>query len=593
MNAETGVTCVLSTHDPRLLEHVPRHVQLADGRIVSDHRREAAMDYLALAWRNLRRNSRRSLTTLLSIAIGFAAVGLFSGYTRRVYEGLGDQAVHGELLGHLTLVKRGMRTEGRLHPERYLLRPDEIARLSEIVARRFPGARIAPRLGLSGLASNGQVQHHLPGGRGGPADLRALRGDRWAGTAALAEASPQGVVAAGGLAGLLGLRPGDDASLLVSTLHGQANAADAEVLGTYHTGNAGLGCLGGLAAMLAGRLSFPCRVVFVTAYDQYAVEAFEREAVDYLLKPVSDERLERTLARLRQAVAAPPPPLPEGLLDQLRALLDRPGGPEPLRWIKAQAGETVRLVSVDEISHFQAGDKLRHRLHPRCGAADPDPHQGPGGAAGSAPVLAGAPRHPGERQAHRRRPPGRHGASHPAAEDPPGAAGREPRVRPPVPADVRVALPPGWPGPVRQRPYTEAVEELHARAHRHRGPYSSRMAPGPEHAWSAGQPPAGPDQRGPGRTAVLRPQPALRGHRPQGLPLRGPGVHLRGLPPDLGPAGQHRRAGEPELRWLFSMPAIKVTSAILMAGCWGLIFFGEKGAHRGRAPAFRPQRQSA
>jgi len=41
MNAETGVTCVLSTHDPRLLEHVPRHVQLADGRIVSDHRREA------------------------------------------------------------------------------------------------------------------------------------------------------------------------------------------------------------------------------------------------------------------------------------------------------------------------------------------------------------------------------------------------------------------------------------------------------------------------------------------------------------------------------------------------------------------------
>jgi DNA-binding LytR/AlgR family response regulator len=109
---------------------------------------------------------------------------------------------------------------------------------------------------------------------------------------------------------------------------------------------------------VAGRLNGSCRLVFVTAYDQYAVEAFEREAVDYLLKPVSGERLERTLARLRQVLASPPVPVPEALLDHLRALLAG-GDPRrpPLRWIKAQAGDAVRLVSVDEISHFLAGDK--------------------------------------------------------------------------------------------------------------------------------------------------------------------------------------------------------------------------------------------
>ena len=197
------------------------------------------MKTFQLGIRNLRRNARRSLTTLFSIAFGFAAVALFSGYTREVYRGLTLQAVHGELIGHLTVARRGMKLEGHLHPERYLLRAEEISRISGIVRQLYPQARIAPRLDLSGLASNGHVSTIFLADGVDPEDMKALRGPRQA-TGALAPDAPQGVAVARGLAALLGLKDGDDASVLVSTLHGQANAADATVINTYSTGNAGL-----------------------------------------------------------------------------------------------------------------------------------------------------------------------------------------------------------------------------------------------------------------------------------------------------------------------------------------------------------------
>ena len=198
------------------------------------------MKTLKLGIRNLRRNARRSLTTLLSIAFGFAAVALFSGYTKEVYRGLTEQAVHGELIGHLNLARRGMKLEGHLHPERYLLRPDEIARIGAIVHRQYPEAVIAPRLALSGLASNGHVSTIFLADGVAAGDMKVLRGPRLEGAGALSPQAPQGITMANGLAELLGMKAGDDATLLVSTLHGQANASDATVLGTYSTGNAGL-----------------------------------------------------------------------------------------------------------------------------------------------------------------------------------------------------------------------------------------------------------------------------------------------------------------------------------------------------------------
>jgi DNA-binding LytR/AlgR family response regulator len=95
-----------------------------------------------------------------------------------------------------------------------------------------------------------------------------------------------------------------------------------------------------------------CRVVFVTAYDEFAVQAFEREAVDYLLKPVADDRLALAIDRLRRPVASAPP---DDLLQRLQALL--PKAVAHLSWIRASVGAEVRLVAVDEVCYFQAADK--------------------------------------------------------------------------------------------------------------------------------------------------------------------------------------------------------------------------------------------
>ncbi|MBI5625811.1 MAG: response regulator transcription factor [Nitrosomonadales bacterium] len=96
-----------------------------------------------------------------------------------------------------------------------------------------------------------------------------------------------------------------------------------------------------------------CRVVFVTAYDDHAVQAFDQVAADYLLKPVSGERLARCVERLKQRSAV----APDELLMRLQQLLAAPVKPDPLRWLRAQVGQSVRMVAVEEVCYFQSADK--------------------------------------------------------------------------------------------------------------------------------------------------------------------------------------------------------------------------------------------
>jgi DNA-binding LytR/AlgR family response regulator len=96
-------------------------------------------------------------------------------------------------------------------------------------------------------------------------------------------------------------------------------------------------------------------IVFVTAFDQYAVEAFEQGAIDYVLKPFNEERLALTVERLRQRLGGPPPVL-EQLLEDLTSRL-APRNSEHLRWIKASVGQNVRLIPVEEVLFFQSDEK--------------------------------------------------------------------------------------------------------------------------------------------------------------------------------------------------------------------------------------------
>jgi DNA-binding LytR/AlgR family response regulator len=106
------------------------------------------------------------------------------------------------------------------------------------------------------------------------------------------------------------------------------------------------------AARLIGN---DARVVFVTAYDEYAIEAFERGAVDYLLKPIVEDRLRATITRLRAAIVQPPADL-SALLAQLAGRL-APQASDYLSWLRAGVGESVRLIAVEDVLFFQAGDK--------------------------------------------------------------------------------------------------------------------------------------------------------------------------------------------------------------------------------------------
>ena len=106
-----------------------------------------------------------------------------------------------------------------------------------------------------------------------------------------------------------------------------------------------------------------CHVVFITAYNEYAVDAFEHGAVDYVLKPAERERLELTVARLKKRLGQRPSDLGE-LLTKLAARLDADGGATPsrtaggkLQWIQASVGQQIKLIPVADVLFFTSDEK--------------------------------------------------------------------------------------------------------------------------------------------------------------------------------------------------------------------------------------------
>jgi len=105
-------------------------------------------------------------------------------------------------------------------------------------------------------------------------------------------------------------------------------------------------------------------IVFITAYDQYAVEAFEQGVADYVLKPAERDRLQLTVDRIKKRLAArqggadaPPGPHMQQLLHQLTARLNPGGAPQYLQWIQATVGQAIQMIPVDEVLFFISDEK--------------------------------------------------------------------------------------------------------------------------------------------------------------------------------------------------------------------------------------------
>ena len=96
-----------------------------------------------------------------------------------------------------------------------------------------------------------------------------------------------------------------------------------------------------------------CHIVFVTAYDQYAIAAFDEGAIDYLLKPVAAERMAKVAARVKARLAQPP----LDLAALLARLAERGEGAAHLRWIRASLGNVMQMIAVADVIYFQAEDK--------------------------------------------------------------------------------------------------------------------------------------------------------------------------------------------------------------------------------------------
>ena len=112
----------------------------------------------------------------------------------------------------------------------------------------------------------------------------------------------------------------------------------------------------GLDGLEVARLSGArSHVVFITAFDHYAVQAFDEGAIDYLLKPLDAARLARAVQRVRQRLGQAPADL-RGLVDRIREQAP-PADNAPLRWITVQIGRELRLITVEDICYFRADNK--------------------------------------------------------------------------------------------------------------------------------------------------------------------------------------------------------------------------------------------
>ncbi len=250
----------------------------------------AMVKWFKIALRNIVKNRRRSLVTLLAVSLGFSAVSLFYGYTSFTYKGLRNAAIHGEGLGHLTLYKSGWLENGRIEPDRYMFSKEELQRVLDLVRAEEKVILATPQIYISGLVTNSKISTIFIGKGVVPADETIIRGpvaEFWAiQGAGLSSEKGYQVEMASDLAGQLSLAVNDDAVVMGSTLDGQMNALDITVGGIYDTG---------VAATNDKFIRFP----FTYAQQLYDTEKADRIVVllaDWKITEFMQKRLQQKLA---------------------------------------------------------------------------------------------------------------------------------------------------------------------------------------------------------------------------------------------------------------------------------------------------------
>ncbi len=192
--------------------------------------------WIKIAFRNLVKNGRRSVITIIAISLGYAAVSLFGGFTAYIYEMLQEGAVLGSMKGHLTIFKKGYLEKGKLEPESYLLSAEDLREARRIIGD-FPSVVYSTaQLTVNGLISNGRVSTIFIGRGIEPAALdyfwhqRVLTTSRDYEGRPLSDQVVDGIGVARGLAQMIDLHLESTAVVMTSTVDGQINAMDVQVV---------------------------------------------------------------------------------------------------------------------------------------------------------------------------------------------------------------------------------------------------------------------------------------------------------------------------------------------------------------------------
>lgn len=199
--------------------------------------------WIKIAIRNLAKNLRRSTITVVAIALGFAAVNLFGGFTEYMYSGNREVSIFGNHGGHLSIFKKGFLERGQLEPAASLLSPKEIKTVEEVCRNISEVIYVTPQMRITGLLSNGKVSTIFVAQGVVPSSvdlflsrtsLPELKNYTYDGRK-LVDDNPYGAGLTYGLASLLDLKQNSSAVAFTTTIDGQMNALDLEVFYLFNT----------------------------------------------------------------------------------------------------------------------------------------------------------------------------------------------------------------------------------------------------------------------------------------------------------------------------------------------------------------------